>query len=40
MIKDPICGMEVENKQVAFGFEGKEYFFCSKGCLEKFKNSP
>ncbi|MFQ6069729.1 MAG: YHS domain-containing protein [Candidatus Aminicenantales bacterium] len=40
MIKDPICGMEVENKQFLFEFGGKEYYFCSQGCLDKFKISP
>ncbi len=39
MIKDPICGMEVKNEKFAFEFEGKRYFFCSQGCLERFKNS-
>lgn len=40
MIKDPICGMEIEEEQFAFEFEGRKYFFCSQGCFEKFKNSP
>ncbi len=40
MVKDPICGMEITNKKIAFEFEGREFLFCSKGCLEKFKNSP
>jgi NADH-dependent peroxiredoxin subunit F len=40
MIKDPICGMELENEQITFEFEGKKYLFCSEGCLEKFKDSP
>jgi NADH-dependent peroxiredoxin subunit F len=40
MIRDPICGMEVENENVAFEFKGKKYFFCSNGCLGKFKKSP
>lgn len=39
MIKDPICGMKVENEQFALEIGGKKYFFCSRGCLEKFKNS-
>jgi thioredoxin reductase/YHS domain-containing protein len=39
MIKDPICGMEVENEQFAFGIGGKKYFFCSQGCLEEFRKS-
>ncbi len=38
MIKDPICGMNVENEQFAHEIGGKKYFFCSQGCLEKFKN--
>jgi alkyl hydroperoxide reductase subunit F len=40
MIKDPICGMEVDNNSINFDFEGRKYFFCSEGCLEKFKSSP
>ena len=38
MIKDPICGMKVESEQFAYEIEGKKYFFCSQGCLEKYKN--
>ncbi len=38
MTKDPICGMNVESEQFAYEIEGKKYFFCSRGCLEKFKN--
>lgn len=40
MIKDLICGMEVENDDFAFDFEGKKYLFCSGGCRDKFKDSP
>ncbi|MDD5044194.1 MAG: FAD-dependent oxidoreductase [Candidatus Omnitrophica bacterium] len=40
MIKDPVCCMEVENTQLTFEYEGKKYFFCSQGCLDKFKLSP
>lgn len=39
MTKDPICGMDVESKRFAYEIEGKKYFFCSQGCLEKFKSS-
>jgi len=39
MAKDPICGMEAENEQFVFEIAGKKYFFCSQGCLEKFKKS-
>lgn len=40
MTKDPICGMEVTSEEITFEFEGKKFLFCSKGCLEKFKNFP
>ncbi|MEO8574909.1 MAG: HAD-IC family P-type ATPase, partial [Pyrinomonadaceae bacterium] len=35
---DPICGMTVDPKSAAgtFNYEGKTYYFCSKGCLQKF----
>jgi alkyl hydroperoxide reductase subunit F len=39
MIKDPICGMEIENEQFVYEFEGKKYFFCSAGCKDKFRDS-
>ncbi len=37
MIKDPICGMNVTDERFTFEIGGKKYFFCSQGCLEKFK---
>ncbi|MFH1283807.1 MAG: FAD-dependent oxidoreductase [bacterium] len=40
MIRDSICGMEVEKEDFSYEFEGKVYLFCSEGCLEKFKASP
>ncbi|MFQ6083347.1 MAG: heavy metal translocating P-type ATPase [Candidatus Aminicenantia bacterium] len=42
MAKDTVCGMEVK-KEEAFGsstHQGKEYFFCSKSCKEKFDENP
>ncbi len=35
---DPICGMTVDPATAAGSFkhEGKTYYFCSKGCLQKF----
>lgn len=39
MSKDPICGMEVEGERFAFEIGGRKYFFCSKGCLDKSKES-
>jgi Cu+-exporting ATPase len=41
MVKDPVCGMEVnEKKAVSYSFEGKEYYFCNETCLESFKKEP
>lgn len=39
MLKDPICGMDVLNEKFIFEIRGKKYFFCSQGCLDKFKES-
>jgi Cu+-exporting ATPase len=37
---DPICGMRVEPESAAgsFDFEGETHYFCSTGCLKKFKS--
>jgi Cu+-exporting ATPase len=42
MAIDPICGMTVEPVRAAGRFEhaGTTYFFCSQGCLEKFRADP
>jgi Cu+-exporting ATPase len=39
---DPVCGMTVDPDRAAGSFEheGKTYFFCSKSCLNKFKDNP
>src|ERR687890_216031 len=38
MAKDPICGMFVEEKpeSIRYSKDGKEYYFCSKQCLDEF----
>ena len=38
MAKDPVCGMFVEEKpnSIRYSKDGKEYYFCSKQCLEEF----
>nr|WP_321409129.1 FAD-dependent oxidoreductase [uncultured Carboxylicivirga sp.] len=36
---DPVCGMEVEHEEFSFEFDGKRYFFCSQGCLDRFQAS-
>ena len=39
MAKDPVCGMEVDEKKAKFKIvkNGKKYYFCSKNCYDKFK---
>jgi len=38
MAKDPVCGMEIDAKKTKFSTvkNGKNYYFCSKSCYEKF----
>ena len=38
MTKDPICGMEVDEKKAKFKLVSKEkrYYFCSKNCYDEF----
>ncbi|MEO5858974.1 MAG: heavy metal translocating P-type ATPase, partial [Pyrinomonadaceae bacterium] len=39
---DPVCGMTVASDTSAgnYVFEGETYYFCSTGCLNKFKQNP
>jgi Cu+-exporting ATPase len=40
--KDPVCGMQVDPQRAAgkAEHEGTTYYFCSKGCLERFVREP
>ena len=40
--KDPVCGMDVDPATAKHTFEhaGKTYYFCCRGCLEKFRADP
>jgi len=42
MEKDPVCGMQVDPKKAAgsSSHDGKEYYFCSPGCKQKFDKNP
>lgn len=42
MAKDPVCGMEVDEKKAAATAEhmGKKYFFCSPHCKMTFEREP
>jgi P-type Cu+ transporter len=42
MVKDPVCGMQVEEKTAAAQVEhkGTTYYFCSEGCEKRFHEDP
>lgn len=42
MAKDPVCGMEVNEKESKnkTNYQGQEYHFCSPGCKDKFTQNP
>jgi YHS domain-containing protein len=39
-MKDPVCGMEVEEKGELFMHKGKEYRFCCATCRWAFEKNP
>jgi len=40
MVKDPVCGMEVDPAQFETTFEGIYYAFCSEQCRQRFIANP
>jgi Cu+-exporting ATPase len=40
--KDPVCNMDVDEKRAAAIsiYKGTTYYFCAKGCKEKFDKEP
>jgi YHS domain-containing protein len=42
MAKDPVCGMEVDEKNAAATaeYQGKTFYFCCNGCKTKFDKAP
>jgi len=42
MAKDPVCNMSVDEKKAAATsvHKGETYYFCAKGCKEKFDREP
>lgn len=42
MAKDPVCGMDVDEKTAKFKSEhmGKTYYFCSQTCKATFDKNP
>ena len=41
-LKDPVCGMSVNpaTNERRFDHNGKSYYFCCQGCLDKFSAAP
>ena len=42
MTKDPVCGMEVDERNAAdkSQYRGQTYYFCSTDCREQFDRDP
>ncbi len=42
LAKDPVCGMTVDPQTARFRHEheGVTYYFCARGCLDKFRSAP
>ncbi|OGO23377.1 MAG: YHS domain-containing protein [Chloroflexi bacterium RBG_16_50_9] len=42
MARDPVCGMDVDEKKAAAKseYKGKTYYFCSPGCKKAFDANP
>ncbi len=41
-VRDPVCGMDIDPATAAGSeeYEGSTYYFCSQGCLERFRERP
>lgn len=39
-MKDPVCGMEIDNKGESLIHNGKEYRFCCATCRWAFEKDP
>ncbi len=41
MAKDPVCGMQIDEKKATQGvYQGTTYYFCSSSCKANFEKSP
>lgn len=42
MAKDPICGMDIDEKTARHTseYQGKTYYFCAPGCKRTFDQNP
>jgi len=40
LIRDPVCGMQVESEQYTIEYLQMHYAFCSRQCQERFRENP
>lgn len=42
MVKDPVCGMQIEESDAVGSseHEGRTYYFCSQDCKDEFDADP
>lgn len=42
MAIDPVCGMQVDEKNAAatYEYQGETYYFCAPGCKTAFEKEP
>jgi Cu+-exporting ATPase len=42
MAKDPVCGMQVDEKKAAgqSQYQGQTYYFCATSCKQRFDQNP
>jgi len=42
MAKDPVCGMDVDEKKAVASlvYEGQTYYFCAEACRRAFERDP
>lgn len=42
LVKDPVCGMEIDPKDAAgtSEYKGQTYYFCSLNCKKSFDKEP
>jgi YHS domain-containing protein len=42
MVKDPVCGMDVDERTAPAKseYKGKTYYFCAPGCKREFDKNP
>lgn len=39
-VLDPVCGMAYQNSFSRYTDKGKDYYFCSEGCMNSFRTAP